>query len=278
MATTSDWAGHDLSPAPHVTSRSDPVFPAVRPHAPHSRGPTWMGDVGSTASLLPYPRVATSIGVEYPTLTATHCTIAVVDVEGFGDYSRNNTNQVRIRRGLYGAMQSAFDAAGIPWDGCRREDRGDGVLILAPADVPKTLFADRLPGTLADALITHNKCHPVEEQIRLRLALHAGEILHDEHGVTSSSINHTFRILDADALKSMLAASHGVLAVIGSAWFYDDVIRHSDWSQANSYVAVDIVNKETKARAWIRVVGSRRTRRRDSEGAFPLGQRRRQAK
>ncbi|MPZ83025.1 MAG: hypothetical protein GEV28_22585 [Actinophytocola sp.] len=178
-----------------------------------------------------------------------------MDIEGFGDLRRNNTNQARTRHGLYGAMQNAFDAACIPWTSCRREDRGDGVLILAPASVPKTLFADRLPGTLLDALVRHNRTHPTEEQIRLRLALHAGEITYDDHGVTASSIILTYRLLDAPVLKNALALSSGVLAVVGSAWFFDEVIRHSELSGAASYRPAVVTHKETTARAWIRLLG-----------------------
>jgi hypothetical protein len=128
--------------------------------------------------------------------------------------------------------------------------------------VPKALFVERLPDTLAAALALHNKRHPAVERIQLRLALHAGEIVEDEHGVTSSSINHTFRILEARAIKVAFAESTGILAVIGSSWFFEEVIRQSDWSEAHAYTAVDVVNKETETRAWIRTVGRSRAKRR----------------
>ncbi len=188
-------------------------------------------------------------------LTTAHRTIVAVDVAGFGEYSRNNTNQARVRHGLYGAMEYAFDTAGISWSTCRREDRGDGVLILVPADTPKVLFAERLPDALDGALSRHNGSHPVEERIRLRLALHAGEVIFDEHGVTSWSIVHTFRLLDSQALRNALAASSGDLAIISSAWFFDEVIRHSEHSRAESYRSTEVANKETNTRAWVRVFG-----------------------
>ena len=253
MATTSDWTGRDTLPEQFRVDWGEPIFMPPGPDVPHARRPPRVENIAAQAPLDESP-----VDTESRPLTAVHCTIVVVDIEGFGDYRRNNTNQVRIRRGLYGALRRAFDAAGIPWDSCWHDDRGDGVLILAPAGVPKALFADQLPDKLTDALIAHNKSHPPEEQIRLRLALHAGEVFHDEHGVTSSAVNHTFRILDAEALKSTLAESTGVLAIIGSSWFFEEVIRHSDWSQSNSYVAVDVSNKETLTQAWIRMVGRRR--------------------
>ncbi|MFS8101467.1 hypothetical protein LFM09_30520 [Lentzea alba] len=193
-------------------------------------------------------------GDERLMLTTAHCTVIAADIEGFGQHSRNNINQVRIRHGMYKAMQAAFDAAGIPWSSCRHEDRGDGVLVLASADVRKRLFADHLPNALVEALVRHNRIHPPRERIRLRLALHAGEINYDQHGVTGSAINHTFRLLDADVLRSALESSSAVLAVIGSAWFFDEVIRHSELSHAKAYRPADVANKETTTQAWVRLL------------------------
>jgi hypothetical protein len=68
---------------------------------------------------------------------AVHRTIVVVDVEGFGDPRRTNWHQVQIREGLYQATREAFRRTGISWDRCEREDRGDGIFILVPAEVPK---------------------------------------------------------------------------------------------------------------------------------------------
>ena len=81
-----------------------------------------------------------------------------------------------MRDGLYRAMQDAFGSAGIPWNNCDREDRGDGVFVLVPAEVPKALLAESLPPALVTALRAHNDGYPGPERIRLRMALHAGEV------------------------------------------------------------------------------------------------------
>src|SRR5690349_9171752 len=119
---------------------------------------------------------------------AVHRTIVVVDVEKFGDRRRTNANLVTIRNKLYVALRRAFETVGATWDRCDREDCGDGVFILAPADTPKELFVDAVPNALAMELREHNAIHPAEERIRLRMALHAGEVTYDEHGVTAVSI------------------------------------------------------------------------------------------
>lgn len=202
-------------------------------------------------------RKATGIAAatrEPVTLTTIHQTIVAADIEGFGDQRRTNTNQVRIRRGLYGAVRYAFEAADIPWHSCYREDRGDGLLFLASAEVRKSLFVDRFPDILAAALANHNKAHPVVEQIRLRIALHAGEVNFDDYGVTSASITSAFRLVDAKKLKETHAVSPAVLAVVASSWFFDEVIRHSEHSHAGLYQAITIKNKEIVMPAWIRLV------------------------
>jgi len=181
---------------------------------------------------------------------AVHRTIVVVDVEGFGNQRRTNPHQVEVRDGLYRAMRDAFGWAGIPWDDCGREDRGDGIFILIPAEVPKALLVEALPSALVEALRAHNGAHPGPERIRLRMALHAGEVHYDEHGVTAAAVILAFRLLEAGALKAALASSPGVLAVIVSSWFFEEVVRHS-MADAAAYRRVEVDVKETATTGWI---------------------------
>jgi hypothetical protein len=146
-------------------------------------------------------------------------------------------------------MQDAFGHAGISWDDCGHEDRGDGVFVLVPAEVPKALLAESLPPALVTALRAHNGAHPGPERIRLRMVLHAGEIHYDQHGVTAAAVNLAFRLLDAGPLKAALASSPGVLAVIVSSWFFEEVVRHS--SVAPGYRQVGVAVKETTTTGWI---------------------------
>ncbi|SDW34231.1 Tetratricopeptide (TPR) repeat [Amycolatopsis xylanica] len=180
-----------------------------------------------------------------------HHTIVVVDIEGFGDRRRTNTHQRGVRDGLYQVVEKAFTTAGLPWADCYREDRGDAIFILAPATAPKPLFVESLPPNLITALRVHNETHPDAQRIRLRLALHAGEVYYDAHGVTSASLTLAFRLIDAAPLKAALAASPGVLAVITSNWFFDDVVRHSPGAAPATYRQVSVAEKETTTTGWI---------------------------
>ncbi len=184
-------------------------------------------------------------------LPTAHRAIVCVDVEEFGDQRRTNADQVAVRDGLYGALGKAFARSGVSWEDCYREDRGDGVLVLVRPEVPKTVLAARVPLELAAALVRHNRAHGGEARIRLRMAVHAGEIVYDRHGVAGTAINHAFRLLEAVAVKDALGSSQGVLAVIVSRWFFDEVVRHDPACGPASYRQVQVSVKETEDSAWV---------------------------
>ena len=183
-----------------------------------------------------------------------HRSILVIDVEKFGDPARTNAHQVAIRDSLYQALEGALEDTGISQSSCVIEDRGDGALVLISPEVPKSWLVTGLPIQLAGALGSHNAACPANALIRLRIAVHAGEIHPDAHGVTGNAVNRTFRLVEAPALKSALDGSAGVLALIVSDWFYDEVVRHEPAARPGCYRPVRAVVKETRAAAWIRVL------------------------
>jgi hypothetical protein len=188
-----------------------------------------------------------------PRQPAFHRAIMVVDVERFGDPSRTNLDQLTVRNGLYKTLVRAFRNSKISWPDCVTEDRGDGAVILVPPEVPKSRLVTRIPAALVAAVGRHNAGRPVQERMRLRVALHAGEIHRDAHGFTGVSVTHAFRLVEASELKSDLDSSPGTLALIVSEWFFDEVVRHDPDADPGSYRHVDISVKETTAVAWIRL-------------------------
>jgi hypothetical protein len=171
----------------------------------------------------------------------------VVDVEGSADQQRTTQHRLAVRAGLDLALRHAFDEAGLSWLDCRHEGTGDGAFLLAPAQMSKVPFVEVLPSALAAALRRHNDAHSTEAWIRLRVALHAGEVTYDECGVTAPSINRAFRLLEAPVLKAALAKSSDVLALIASEWFFDEVVRNSAVLAAAAFRRVKISVKETVA-------------------------------
>ncbi len=184
-----------------------------------------------------------------------HKTICTVDIKGYGSGSRTRLNYVALRAGMYTSVQRAFAEAEIPWDECFRQDVGDSILVLVPGSVPKGAFAGPLPIALVAALEAHNRRHPVEERIQLRLALHAGEVTFDENGVAGHAVIQACRLLNAQPLKDALASSAATLAMICSDWFYTEVIKHWPEYAPETYRRITVDVKEFSDVGWIRTPG-----------------------
>jgi len=180
-----------------------------------------------------------------------HRTVVVVDVEGYGDPRRTSPNRVAVRDRMYQALGEGFAAAGVPWDDCDTDDSGDGVLVLVPATISKAPLVERMPATVAASLREHNETHPVEERVRMRMAIHAGEITRDVNGSTGDCLIHAARLCDAPALKTALAQSPGTLALILSSWMYDEIARHCTQVDPATFRPARVVVKETDTSAWI---------------------------
>lgn len=183
-----------------------------------------------------------------------HRTICVVDVAGFGAPDRTRPDCVAIRAGMHGTLKLACEKSGIPWNSCHVEVVGDSVLVLTPADVPKGALAGTLPSALVTGLRAHNETHPPAQRIKLRMALHAGEITRDDLGVTGRAIVHAHRLLDAVPFKEACAKSTAPLAVIVSAWFYAEVVRHRAEYEPRTYRPVRVTVKETDGIGWARLL------------------------
>ena len=188
-----------------------------------------------------------------PRQLPVHRAIVVVDVERFGDRSRTNLNQLAIREGLYKALTRLSGRAGSA--GHTASARTAGTVRSSWF----RLMCRRPAWSLAcrqgswRRVTRHNAGCAVPERMRLRVALHAGEIYHDAHGVTGTAINYAFRLAEAPALRSALEASPGVLALIVSDWLYDEVVRHDPAAVPGLYRQVQVTVKETVTVGWIRV-------------------------
>jgi CRP-like cAMP-binding protein len=95
-----------------------------------------------------------------------NCSILITDVAGYGDPERNDGDRDVIRAGMYGILGSAFDAAGMPWADCYREDRGDGVVVVMPPMAgPGSSSTASMPragaGCWCSTAPTPRRCSPV---------------------------------------------------------------------------------------------------------------------
>ncbi|TCO62474.1 ATP-binding protein [Actinocrispum wychmicini] len=190
---------------------------------------------------------------QYP----THQSVLAFDVEGFSDPYRDDNAMTAVRAGIYRLVEGAFAAAGVPWDACTHEDRGDGAIVIVPPDVSKVLLLDPLLGNLNAALVDYNRDARLSERIRLRLALHAGEVGRDEHGLSGTDVIVAFRLLDAEELKGALRHSPVPLAAIVSDSIYDGIVRHRYRGiDPSTYHPVSVQVKKSRLHAWIHLPGT----------------------
>jgi hypothetical protein len=179
----------------------------------------------------------------------------MVDVVDFVNANRKTPDQIAVHEGLFGVLQTAFVEAGIDFDSCVVEDRGDGALILVPSSVSKSQLADLLPDRLMAELRRYNSAKLPAARFKLRIGLHAGETRKNEHGWVGRALNDAYRIVDAGDAKMALAESESLLAVIASEFFFREVIEQDPEAAPDSYRQIDVAGKAHLSKAWLRVPG-----------------------
>jgi class 3 adenylate cyclase len=150
-----------------------------------------------------------------------HRTVVAVDIDGYGQ--RTDTERVRLRSALYDALTKALRHTNVSDDAYYSEDRGNSVLILISPEIPKNrLLADFLLNLTA-MLHEHNLGQA--GHLRLRVAIHAGEVIFDEYGVVGNTVRTVFLLLDSAAMRSGLHFVDADLIVGVTEPIYEGVIE-----------------------------------------------------
>ncbi|MFI0479022.1 hypothetical protein [Actinomadura sp. 9N215] len=205
--------------------------------------------------LLEEPFGGTRVPAELP--LPMHTTLLAVDVVGFGRRCPDTAAQRTVRREMYERLGRAFAATGLPWDACRREDRGDGALIVAPTGVDPVACLDRLARNLAVILHHRNRFADDGARLRLRVAVHHGYVERDAYGVFSPATSHLFRLLDAGEFKDALRTAGADLGLITSDTLYTQLFARAaprgDGAVAPAgYRMIRVNCKEIRhAKAWL---------------------------
>lgn len=176
-----------------------------------------------------------------------HTTLIAVDISGFGNQRRDDDAQRLLRKHLYQHLQDAFEMSRLPWSACHREDRGDGALIITPPEARPTDALDPLAHHLTALLRRSNRLANDLSRLRLRVAVHSGEVERDEHGVLGQPLTHLFRLLEAPTFKRRFAATSADLGVLISQQLYQQAAATGRVNTA-TYQPISVRHKET--RAW----------------------------
>jgi hypothetical protein len=191
---------------------------------------------------------------EEPAWSSLNCSVFYTDVAAFSAPCRTEADRQVVRDRLYAMLRAAFERSGVSWAACYHEDRGDGVLVIVPPDVPTRAVADPLLAVLAAELRRHNRRAAESVRIGLRTALHVGPVTRDAEGLNGDAIIHTARMLDAPPLREALRASGADLAFMASEHVFTTALS-SDTGllDPTTFTRVSFRVKESQITAWMHV-------------------------
>jgi class 3 adenylate cyclase len=180
-----------------------------------------------------------------------HHSILVVDMTGYGKL--NNRGQLQARAILDKSMNAAIRTIGLAQAGLAINHRGDGVLVVVPPTISKADLLEPLLPRLARTIHAAN-ADPAVDRIRLRVAVHAGELIQDATGWFGTDLNLACRLVDAEAAYARLrASSESDVVLIVSDVIYQGVIRHGYHGlDPADYQRVRVRVKEVDAIGWLR--------------------------
>ena len=185
-------------------------------------------------------------------------TLLAVDIEKSAD--RGNVALRQIREALSTALRESFTESGIDWEACLRDDLGDGFRVTTPAGVRKARLIHPLVHELAVRLRAHNRTAGPLTRIRVRMALHAGDVCLGPDGqVTGRPLEVLARMLDAEPSREALSrAPESVTAsLLVSQHFYDETVRHGyPGIDPDAFRRVALSEKEFTAPAWLHLPGT----------------------
>ncbi|MEU6083062.1 hypothetical protein [Streptomyces sp. NPDC047108] len=181
--------------------------------------------------------------------------ILLLDIENYS--RRDDVEQAFLRRSLHSLVEDTLASAGVEPNMQYREDRGDGLIILVSAEVPKTALLRSLLVTAPDSLRAYNRMASSSAQMRLRMVLASGEVALDAYhgtvgGLVGHDLNLSCRLLDAAVLREALKQSDQDCVLCVSAAVYQGVVRHGHRGlRVEDFHRVDVAVKNDRLEAWL---------------------------
>ncbi|MFB4311217.1 hypothetical protein [Actinomadura sp. GTD37] len=164
--------------------------------------------------------------------------------------SRDEAMQIYLREVMYGIVEEAYVTARVGRRRIRLEDRGDGIFMVVGPRTGLDVVLSLLVQSIRDEIRAHNRTAVPEARIQLRMALHAGFLHEDAHGVAGTSVNNLFRLLEAPVMKDRLAYAGTDFALVISEYVYEAAIGYH-LIEAADFEMINVEVKETRTRAWL---------------------------
>lgn len=190
--------------------------------------------------------------LEPQSLAGQTCTVLLTDVVEFGAYYRSDYDRQVIRRAGLEMMQQSL---GSLWEMCICGDRGDGLLLVIPPQIPTAEIVESINRELPGRLRRHNRTFGQPARIHLRVAVTVGPVTGDPLGMSGETIIRAARLVEAAVLKEAMAATGVGLGIMVSEFVHEIAIGPAaDFIDAAEYKKVEVSNKEFNGQAWMRLM------------------------
>ncbi len=197
---------------------------------------------------------ATSLPRHDMNATGTYYSLIAMDIERYS--SRSNLRQRLLRQELHKVLNSTLETLGLSFESTPKSDRADGYLLAIPTTTPRIAIAQYFVEGLRAALI--QQAGPQEVQMRLRVALHSGEVDPDGGALVGSEANYACNLVELPTLRKVLAAStQASIALAASDYWYRSVVAaNRETLKASEYGQLQFRDKCGQLdRAWLHVSG-----------------------
>lgn len=150
--------------------------------------------------------------------------VVAVDIEGFS--SLHTRGQALAQASLSHVLRVAALKAQLDRDRWYRQLRGDGELAVIPLTVDPGWMVARFPEQVAVALAQRRSALAAHPPLRIRMAMHLGSMVHGEFGPVGEAPIVTCRLLDAPAVRRVLASEPAIdLVLVVSEHLYRVVVE-----------------------------------------------------
>jgi len=182
-----------------------------------------------------------------------HYSIFAADIENYS--GRRPLGQLELRHLLSAALDEAAGQSAAGRSQWIRQDQGDGELALVPATVSKPRLVAELIRELKIALDRRNEARKPADRLRLRVAMHYGDVHVDGTGFAGDAPVVASRLLDSEQLRKALdAVPNANLVIILSAPMFAAVNGYRDITEDKfTPVRVRVPSKRFIQDAWVSV-------------------------
>jgi hypothetical protein len=180
--------------------------------------------------------------------------IMFLDVQGFSRAERTDEDRAAVRRTLQEIARDLLGDLGVAGE---ISDRGDGLLCVLPPELARRELLVRFFPNMELRLREHNKTHPRQREIRVRMVLSQGTSRVDPapltgRGIVSTAVNLASRLLDSEQLRDDLAtAKERAVSLMVSHAYYTATLARENPLLAPAFRRVLVRAKDGVFEGWL---------------------------